>query len=64
MDISDTATGALVVAGSARNNPGRKKLAGETLWVELTPAQPAPKSASTAGIAKQRNLHFNLTCRV
>jgi hypothetical protein len=30
----------------------------------LMPAQPAPKSANTAGIAKHMKLHFNLTCRV
>jgi hypothetical protein len=63
--MSEAATGALVAAGgSALINPGRKKLAGETLWLALMPPHPAPKSASTAGIASHRNLHFNLTCRV
>jgi hypothetical protein len=65
LDTSEIATGALVATGgSALNIPGRKKLAGETLWLALMPPQPAPMSASAAGIASHRNLHFNLTCRV
>ena len=65
MDISDTATGALVATGgSVFMIPGRKKVAGETLWLALMPPQPASKNASAAGIASHRNLHFNLTCRV
>jgi hypothetical protein len=65
LDWPDIATGALVAAGgSARMMPGRKKLAGETPPLALMPLQPAPTSASNTGIASQRNLHFNLTCRV
>ena len=63
--MSDIATGALVAAGgSARIIPGRKKLAGETLWLALMPAHPALKSTTAASIAKDMKLHFNLTCRV
>lgn len=63
--MSDIATGALVTTGgSARMIPGKKKLAGETLWLALMPPQPALKSASAAGIANQIKFHFNLTCRV
>ena len=52
----------LVEGGQAFNNPGRKKLAGEILWLALMPPQPAPKSA----VAASNAIHFqlNLTCAV
>lgn len=62
MVISDIATGALVAAGGSDFIiPGRKKLAGEMLWLVLMPPQPAPKNASAARIAKHRKFPFNLT---
>ena len=46
------------------NKPGRKKLAGETLCLALTPPQPATASGNTASRAKREKLQFNLTCRL
>ena len=46
------------------NSPGRKKLAGETLWLALMPLQPAPASGSAANRDSHRNFQLNLTCRV
>ena len=52
----------LVQGGHAFNNPGKKKLAGETLWLALMPPQPAPKSATAVSIAIIFQL--KLTCTV
>jgi len=67
MGISGNEAGAFVIGGSALRKcpaPGNKKSKGETLSLALMPAQPVPRSASTAGIANHIKLHFNLTCRV
>jgi hypothetical protein len=64
MGFSTTATGALVVAGSARSKPGKKKLAGDTLWVELIPPQPPLQKNNGTSIASQTKFQFNLTCQV
>ena len=67
MEISGNETGALVVAGSAFRKcpaPGRKKSRGETLWLELTPLQPAANNPNAASIASRSKFQFNLTSRV
>ena len=67
VEISGNEAGALVAGGSAFKKcpaPGSKKSKGETLWLVLMPAQPAPKSASATGTASQGNLQYNLTCPV
>lgn len=49
-----------VEGGLAFNNPGRKKLAGDTDWLALMPPQPAPKS--TVAVSMATNFQLNLTC--
>jgi hypothetical protein len=61
--ISGANAGALVGA-SFFSRPGRKKVAGETLWLALMPEHPVLASTSVASTAKPRKLQFNLTCRV
>jgi hypothetical protein len=64
MELSRNTTGALVAGGSTRMKwpmPGKKKSNGETLWLVLMPLQPAPNSATIAGIASSSNLQLNLT---
>jgi len=53
-----------VGGGVACINPGKRKLAGETLWLALMPPQPAPPVALATSIANHRIFHFNLTCGV
>jgi hypothetical protein len=67
MEVSRNTTGAFVGDGSTLIKcpaPGRKKSRGETLWLVLTPLQPAPNSANTASIASSSKLQLNLTCPV
>lgn len=67
MEVSRKTTGALVDGGSTLMKwpmPGRKKSNGDTLWLVLMPLQPAPNSATIAGIASSSNLQLNLTCPV
>jgi hypothetical protein len=61
-DFSVNATGALVVGELAFMIPGRKKDAGETVWLALMPPQPAVASATN--IASNGIFQFNLTCTV
>jgi hypothetical protein len=65
-DFSMNATGALVVAGLAFRIPGKKKDAGETLWLALMPPQPLVPTtkASATNIATSIKFQFNLTCAV
>jgi hypothetical protein len=58
------ATGALVVVGLAFRIPGKKKDAGETLWLALMPPQPDVPNASATNIATSIKFQFNLTCTV
>jgi hypothetical protein len=62
MAIGGITAGALV-GHSFFNNPGRKKLAGETLWLVLIPLQPAT-IGNTAKTDSRSNLQLNLTCRL
>jgi hypothetical protein len=62
--ISGVKAGALV-GQSFFKMPGRKKEAGETLWVVLMPLQPANTSGQEAVIsARGKKFQLNLTCRV
>lgn len=63
--VAGNTLGAFVGIGSAFNKcpaPGRKKSAGETLWLVLMPLQPVPNPAHTANIASGNKLRLNLTC--
>jgi len=62
LEVSGNDAGALVEGGSAFKMPGKKKLAGETLWLALMPAQPAQASMNAANMAGSSKLQFNLTC--
>jgi len=42
--------------------PGRKKLAGDTVWLAETPPQPATSSGNAATNASHRKFQINLTC--
>jgi hypothetical protein len=67
MEFARNTAGALVDGGSTLMKwpmPGKKKSSGDTLWLVLTPLQPAPNSAKIAGIASSSNLQLNLTCPV
>jgi hypothetical protein len=64
MGIVTSATGALVTAGLAWSKPGKKKLAGETLWLALTPPQPPLQKNNGTNIASHTKFQFNLTCQV
>ena len=44
--------------------PGRKKLAGDTVWLALMPPQPATSSGNAATNASHRKFQINLTCRL
>jgi hypothetical protein len=44
--------------------PGRKKLAGETLWLVLMPLQPVNVSGQAASAVSHKKFQHNLTCRV
>ena len=61
VEISGVKVGAFVGA-SFFNSPGRKKLAGETLWLAFTPPQPAAASDNAANRARHEKFQFNLTC--
>jgi hypothetical protein len=50
-----------LVQTSLRISPGKKKLAGETVWLALMPLQPAQANASARSIATSMILQFNLT---
>jgi hypothetical protein len=41
--------------------PGRRKVAGEMLFVALMPLHPAPSAKMAAPIANRRIFQFNLT---
>ncbi|HEV2694793.1 MAG TPA: hypothetical protein VG347_17995 [Verrucomicrobiae bacterium] len=60
MESTATTGRLLVEGGPAFNNPGKKKLAGETDWLALMPPQPAPTSATAISMAI--NFQLNLTC--
>ena len=47
--------------GSAFNNPGNRKLAGDTPWLALKPPQPAVKTRRLAHAAVRSSFHCNLT---
>jgi len=61
LEITGVNPGVLAGASFFRS-PGRKKLAGETLWLALMPLQPAPASGSAASRVKRRKFQLNLTC--
>jgi tetratricopeptide (TPR) repeat protein len=64
VEISGNEPGAFVAGGSACimcPAPGKKKSRGETLWVELTPLQPAANNPDAASIASRKDFQFNLT---
>jgi hypothetical protein len=44
--------------GSALSKPGKKKLAGETLWVVLMPLQPAQNQITAGNTNNHRHLYF------
>jgi len=67
VEISGNEPGAFVAGGSMFIMcpiPGRKKSRGETLWVELTPLQPAANNPNAASIASRNKFQFNLTSRL
>jgi hypothetical protein len=47
--------------GSAFINPGRRKVAGETLWLAFMPLQPAVSSNALHAPIGKSSLRFNLT---
>ena len=47
--------------GDALSKPGRKKVAGEMLWLALIPLQPAHNNASTGMQRIPSTFLFNLT---
>ena len=63
MVFSPGKAGAFVFGGSAMSSPGRKKLAGETLWLVLMPLQPALDNAVTASTVNNMKFQFNFTVR-
>jgi hypothetical protein len=44
--------------GSALSKPGKRKLAGDTLWVELMPLQPAQNHAIAGSTTTQTYIYF------
>jgi hypothetical protein len=63
LEISGCSDG-VFVEQSFFKSPGRKKLAGETLWLELIPLQPAAAIGRANNMASRRKFQFNLTCRL
>ena len=62
-EISGVSAGAFVGA-SFFMSPGKKKLAGETVWLAFTPLQPAAASGNAASRVRHGKFQFNLTCEV
>lgn len=48
-------------SGETAPSPGKKNVAGETLWDPLNPPHPAPKRARIGMIPKRKSLKFNRT---
>ncbi len=63
VEISGVKVGAFVGA-SFFMIPGRKKLAGETVWLALMPLHPVPASDNAASRVRHGKFQFNLTCGV
>ena len=67
VEIVGKETGAFVAGGSTFRKepiPGKKKSSGETLWLALTPLQPAANNPIAARIANRNKFQFNLTRRL